>query len=219
MKTNESLQKDVEDAIRWDPLMNGYEIIVFAKDGIVTLAGIVDSYTRKLVAEDIAKNIVGVISVIEKIEIQFNNTDKRKDKEILHEIVNIFKCNRKVLNNKLNVKVEEGWVTLEGEVHWNYQKEAAKKIVGKIVGVKGITSNITIKIDSGEKIEKMDIERALILNCSIDSHHIKVKVSGHRIALRGTVRSLYLKDEAARIAWNAPGVSSIDNDLVINYNQ
>jgi osmotically-inducible protein OsmY len=217
MKTNEELQKDVQDAIKWEPLLNAAEIGVTAKNGIITLTGTVDSYTKKSEAEDASKNVAGVKAVVEKIEIKFGSTWQKDDNEIAKEVLNAFKWNWEVPDDKVKVKVEDGWVTLEGELHWNYQKDAAKKLVNNQVGVKGVINNITIKSETHDEIEKKDIESALMRNWSIDDDDIRVKVSGNRVTLNGTVNSFYQRDEAERIAWNAPGVSSVDNELVIDY--
>ena len=215
MKTNESLQKDVQDAIKWEPLLNAAEIGVTAKDGIITLTGTVDNYTKKSEAEDAAKNVAGVKAVVEKIEIKFGSTWQKDDNEIAKEVLNAFKWNWEVPDDKVKVKVENGWVTLEGELQWNYQKEAAKNVVKNLVGVIGVTNNIIIKSLTNDEIEKKDIESALERNWSINANDIRVKVLGNGVTLTGTVNSWYQKDKAGRIAWNAPGVWKVDNELVI----
>ncbi len=217
MKKNEDLQKDVQEAIKWEPLLSVSEIGVIAKDGVVTLTGIVDSYAKKLEAEDAAKNVAGVKAVVEKIEIKFSNTGRRGDNEIANDVLNALKLNWEVPNDNVKVKVEDGWVTLEGELQWNYQKEAAKKSVRSLFGVKGVLNYIKIKSETHDEIEKKDIERALARNWTIDDKEVQVEVSGNRVTLNGIVHSLYQKDEAGRIAWNAPGVWSVDNELVIQY--
>jgi osmotically-inducible protein OsmY len=218
MKTNEELQKDVQDAIKWEPLLNAAEIGVTVKDGIVTLTGNVDSYSKKSEAEDAAKNVAGVKAVVEKIEVKFSsNWSKKEDSEIAKEVLNAFNWNWQVPSDKVKVKVEDGWVTLEGELNWNYQKEAAVKVVNNVIGVKSVSNYITIKSETEQQVEKKDIESALRRNWSIDDKNITVKVSGHKVTLTGTVNSWYQKDEAARITWNAPGVWSVDNELIVEY--
>jgi osmotically-inducible protein OsmY len=217
MKSNETLQKDVQEAIKWEPLLHAAEIGVTAKDGVITLTGTVDSYAKKLEAEDAAKNVAGVKAVAEEITISFNGGAKHSDTQIAAEVVNAFKFNWEVPEDKLHVTVEHGWVTLSGQVEWNYQKDAARKAVKNLTGVMGVTSTITIKSAWRDAIEKEDIERALTRNWSIDSDDIKVAVSGSRVTLNGTVESIYERDEAGRIAWNTPGVNTVDNELVIDY--
>ena len=219
MKNNADLQKDVQDAIKWEPLLNAAEIGVTVKDGVVTLTGTVDSYSKKSEAEDAAKNVAGVKAVVEKIELNFGRSwDKKDDNEIATEVINALKWNWQVPNDKVKVKVEKGWVTLEGKLEWNYQKDAAKAAVGNLLGVTGVSNNITIKSEAEDQIEKRDIENAFRRNWSLDDKDITVKVLEHKVTLSGTVDSWYQKDEAARITWNAPGVWEIDNKLVVNYN-
>ncbi|MEO8763033.1 MAG: BON domain-containing protein [Ginsengibacter sp.] len=218
MKNNSELQKDVQDAIKWEPLLNAAEIGVTVKDGVVTLTGVVDSYTKKAEAEDAAKNVAGVKAVVEKIEVKFSNSwAKKDDNEIAGEVLNAFKWNWQIPNDKVKVKVEDGWVTLEGELQWNYQKDAAKGAVKNLLGVLGVSNNIKIKSETHEAIEKMDIESALRRNWSINDDDIDVEVSGTTVTLSGTVTSWYQKNEAEKIAWNAPGVWSVNNELIVEY--
>jgi osmotically-inducible protein OsmY len=218
MKTNEELQKDVQNAIKWEPLLHAAEIGVSVKDGVVTLTGNVDSYTKKTEAENAAKNVMGVKIVVEKIVVKFDSSwAKKDDNDIASEILNAYKWNWEVPNDKVKVKVENGWVTLEGELNWNYQKTAAKDAVSKLMGVTGVFNNITIKSESQDKVEKDDIVDALNRNWSLREQDIEVEVSNHKVTLSGTVNSWYQKDEAARIAWSAKGVWTVENELEIEY--
>jgi osmotically-inducible protein OsmY len=218
MKTNAELQKDVQDAIKWEPLLNAAEIGVTVKDGVVTLTGTVDSYSKKTEAEDAAKNVAGVTAVVEKIEIKFTgHRAKKDDNEIATEVVNALKWNWQIPKDKIKVKVEKGWVTLEGELEWNYQKEAARDMVKNLLGVTGVSNIIAIKSAARDLVEEKDIENAMRRNWAIGDQDILVKVSGHKVTLSGTVNSLHQKDVAARTAWNAPGVWTVENNLVIEY--
>ena len=217
MKTNEALQKDVQDAIKWEPVLSAAEIGVIAKDGIVTLTGTVDSYRKKSEAEDAAKNVAGVKAVVEKIEIASSTIGIKTDSEIAAEVINAFKWNWEIPNAMIKVKVEGGWVTLDGELEWNYQRDAAKKSVSTLDGVKGIANNLTIRSATHDQVEQKDIECALGRNWSTNDADITVNVSGNSVTLNGIVHSFYQKDEASRIAWNAPGVRGVNNELVIEY--
>jgi osmotically-inducible protein OsmY len=217
MKTNESLQKDVQDAIKWEPLLHAAEIGVIVKDGIVTLTGTVNSYTKKLEAEDAAKKVAGVKAVVEKIEIKYGNSDKKDDPEIAKEVLNALKWNWSVPDDKIKVKVEKGWVTLDGEIDWHYQKESARNSIKNLTGVLGISNNLKVHTEVLDEIERKDIERALERNWSIDNADIDVDVHGNRVTLTGTVDSFYEKEEAERVAWNANGVRNVKNELVIEH--
>jgi osmotically-inducible protein OsmY len=218
MKTDSQLQTDVMAELKWEPLLHSAEIGVSAKDGVITLTGVVDGYAKKLEAEDAVKRVAGVKAVVEKIEIKYpSNWAKKDDSDVAAEIVNAFKWNWEVPSEKVRARVEKGWVTLEGELEWNFQSEAAIKAVRNLMGVTGVSNNIKIKSRSEDAIEKADIERALKRNWSISDEEIRVKVSGHQATLTGTVDSWYQKDEAGRIAWNAPGVWSVENELVVEF--
>jgi osmotically-inducible protein OsmY len=216
MKNNEELQTDVQNAIKWEPLLNAAEIGVTAKDGVVSLTGVVDSYAKKIEAENAAKKVIGVKALVEKIEIKFPNSWSKTDAEVANEVLAGLKANWSVPHEKITVKVENGWVTLEGETHWNFQKEAAKNSINYLVGVKGVTNNIKIKSETHSLIEKKDIEDAL-RRSAIDDSNINVSVSGTTVTLRGIVSSWYQKEEAGRIAWNTPGIWHIKNELAVNH--
>jgi osmotically-inducible protein OsmY len=216
MKTDGQLQKDVMAELKWEPLLRAAEIGVSAKDGVVTLTGTVDGYAKKSEAEDAVKRVAGVKAVVEKIEVKYaSNWAKKDDGDVAAEIVNAFKWNWEVPSDKVKARVEKGWVTLEGELEWNFQSDAAMKAVRNLMGVTGVSNNIHIKSQTEEAIEKSDIESALKRNWSISDEEIRVKVSGHKATLSGTVESWYQKDEAERIAWNAPGVWSVENELLV----
>jgi osmotically-inducible protein OsmY len=131
--------------------------------------------------------------------------------------LNAFKWNWRIPNDKIKVKVESGWVTLEGEVQWGYERDATKDAVKNLIGVKGVSNKITTKPTTMDAIEKADIENAFKRNWAINENDIVVKVSEHKATLTGTVDSLYEKEEAGRIALNAPGVWTVDNELLIEY--
>ena len=218
MKSNTELQQDVQDAIKWQPLLNAAEIGVTAKDGVVSLTGVVDSYAKKTEAEDAAKNVAGVTALVEKIEVKYPSSFSKTNAEIANEVLSALKASWEVPNEKIKVKVEAGWVTLTGEVGWNCQKDAARDAIVNLMGVTGVTNSITIKSESMESVEKAAIENALKRDWAFYDNNIRVQVSGHRATLTGTVASMYQKDEAGSIAWNAPGVWSVNNELTVAWN-
>jgi len=217
MKTNEELQKDVQNAIKWEPLLHAAEIGVTIKDGVVTLTGIVDGYFKKKEAENAAKNVSGVKAVVEEIEIKYSNTFTKTDNDIAHEVLKALKDNWAVAEDRLKVKVEDGWVTLEGELTWNFQRQDAKTAISFLPGVKGVTNEIKIKSDIKDAIEKKDVEKALARSWSLNAKDITVTVNGTNVKLTGFVDSVYQKDQAEKIVWKTPGIWSIDNDLVVEY--
>lgn len=217
MKNNETLQQDVEDAIKWEPALQAAEIGVIVKNGVVTLTGTVDSYTKKLEAEHAARNVAGVQAVVQKIEVKLTSTAVKTDEEIAASALNALKNNWSVPDRDIRVKVEKGWLYLEGTLKWNYQIDAAVRSVEDLTGVKGVINNLTIKTDSHDKVEQKRVEDALKRHWSIDADNIRVKVSGTKVTLTGTVGSLYEKREAGRIAWKTPGVYNVENKLDVEY--
>lgn len=217
MKNNQELQTDVQNAIKWEPLLNAAEIGVTAQDGVVSLSGVVDSYAKKMEAENAAKRVIGVKALVEKIEVKFPSSWLKTNDEIAKDILTALNANWSVPKDKVTVKVEDGWVTLEGELPWNYQREAAKSAVNYLMGVKGVTNNIKIKSESHDLIEQKDVEDAIGRSWSVDDSDIEVSVSGTTVTLKGTVTSWYQKEEAGRIAWNTPGIWHVKNELVVDY--
>ncbi|KRB59921.1 BON domain-containing protein [Flavobacterium sp. Root186] len=216
MKTNEELQRDVQDAIKWEPQLHAAEIGVTAKDGVVTLMGTVDAYYKKIEAENAAKNVDGVKAVVEEIEIKYSSNTK-SDEDIANDVLKALTDNWNVPQEKIQIKVEKGWVTLEGQVIWNYQKEAANKSVGHLTGVKGVTNRIKIKSEIQDEIEKKNIVKALESNWTLHSENIFVKVDGTTVTLTGAVSSLFQKDLAEKIVWKTPGIWSVSNQLVVEH--
>lgn len=217
MKSNSELQKDVQNAIKWEPSMHAAEIGVTAKDGVVTLSGTVDSYSKKINAENATKKVQGVKAVAEDIKISYGQSFRKNDTEVAKDILNAWKFNWEVPEDKIHVKVEDGWVTLEGEVYWKYQEVAAINSMKNLVGVTGVSNFVKVKSTSKDAIEKKAVEHALSRDWSINSKDVKVEVNENKVKLTGLVRSLYQKDEAERLAWNAPGVQSVENDLAVIY--
>lgn len=198
--------------------MHAAEIGVTVKNGVVTLTGTVNGYGKKLEAEKAAKSVAGVKAVVEEIEVRFADSWNKSNNEIAAEVVKALDANLLIPADKIKVKVEDGRVALDGELQWNFQREAAKTAVKYLMGVKGVTDNITIKSETEDAIEKAGIVDALRRNWAIDDDEIVVTAAGHKATLTGTVNSLYQKDEAGRAAWNAPGVWIVDNKLAVEYN-
>lgn len=218
MKSDEVLQKDVQEAIKWEPLLHAAEIGVTSQNGIITLSGTVDSYIKKSEAEHATKNVAGVKAIVEEINVKLPLSDIRDDTDIAREIINNLSSSWAVPKDKVKMKIENGWVTLEGVVFWNYEKQGAFQAVRGVTGVKGITNRILIKSGNHDDIERRNIENALNRNSSLNGLDIRVRVVGHSITLRGHAYFLFQKEEAERIAWNAPGVWNVDNEIDVQYN-
>lgn len=218
MKTNEELREDVMEELKWDPFLKSIasEIGVAAKDGVVTLSGLVDTYSKKLAAEKAAQRVAGVKVVAVDIEVKFLNTTK-SDTEIAEAIKNALKWNSMVNEDKVEVKVDNGWVFLDGRVDWEYQKRAAHASVEHLIGVKGITNNITVVSKAIDAMElKNKIIKAYHRIASVDSSTIEVEASGTGVTLRGKVRSWAEKKEAENVAWSSPGVIAVHNKIEID---
>jgi len=218
MKTNEEIQKDVMQEIKWDPQLRtvATEIGISAKEGVVTLSGIVDTYAKKLAAEKAAQRVHGVKVVAVDIEVKPVKTGVKTDTEIAEAIKNALMWNSAVNEDRIEVKVDNGWVYLNGNVEWEYEKRTAESAIKNLLGVRGVTNNITIKskfIDADEIKNK--IAAAFSRNARLDANTIRVEVIGSNVSLKGTVRSWTEKEEAERIAWSSPGVLTVDNKIEI----
>lgn len=216
MKTNAELQKDVQDAIQWEPLLHSAEIGVIAKNGIVTLTGTVDSYAKKLQTEHATKNVSGVKILVEDIKVKLPDPRSKTDVEIAGEIIAAFNANSFIPQEKITVKVENGWVDLDGEVSWDYLRDITENAIKYLPGVKGICNNIIINPEIKDNIDKQDIENALERS-SIDSSEINVSVSGTTVTLTGNVHTWHQKEEAGRIIWKTPGIQDVKNELTVDY--
>ena len=155
--------------------------------------------------------------MVENIEVRLPSSWTKTNIEIANEVLSALELNWSVPKDKVGVKVEDGWVTLEGELAWNYQREAAKNAVHYLTGVKGVSNNIKIKSESHDVIEQKDVEKAMARSWALDDNNIQIIVSGTTVTLFGTVTSWYQKEEAERIAWNTIGIWHVNNELVIDY--
>ena len=214
-RADEQIQREVLAELKWEPRVVPNEIGVSVKDGIVTLTGYVDSYTKRWAAEEAAHRVRGVKAVANDIEIRLASTAMRTDADIAAAAVRALESDASLSIDKLDVTVSKGWVTLKGEVEWQYKKEDAERVVRRLTGVTGVSNLIIVKPRVAPSELKQKIEQALVRNAETDARRITVEVDGSKVILKGTVRSYAEKQEAARVAWAAPGVTSVDNRITI----
>ncbi|WP_152266353.1 BON domain-containing protein [Agriterribacter humi] len=215
MKSDYQIQKDVMEELKWQAFLKASEIGVAVKNGVVTLSGNVDSYSKKLAAENAAKKIAGVKAVAEDIEVGISPIYRRTDAEIAEAVLDALKWHTAVQEEKIKIKVEDGNVKLEGEVEWEYQRTMAKTAIENLAGVRFVINLITVK----PKISPSDIQEKIIAafhrSATVDSSKIRAEVEGTKVTLRGTVRSIAEKEDAENAAWFAPGVMSVVNKIEI----
>ena len=216
MRSDSEIERDVRDELKWDPDLDAEDIAISVKDGVVTLAGFTKSYSDRLEAEHAAKRVAGVHAVANDIEVRLPSIDQRPDPDIARDAVASLKAQLPLSHDKIKVVVKDGWLTLEGTVEWQYQKTTAENAVRKVKGVKGVTNVISLK----PKVEPTDIQRriqeAFKRNAEVDANRIAVETHGSEVILKGTVRSWIEREEAERVAWSAPGITRVDDRIVVS---
>jgi osmotically-inducible protein OsmY len=216
MRSDSDIRRDVEDELRWDPDLDPTDIAVSVNSGVVTLAGFVHSYTQKYQAETAAKRVAGAIGVVNDLEVRLPGIDERPDPEIARDAIARIKSELPFSWEKIRVVVKNGWLTLEGEVEWNYQRQRAEEAVRRVRGLKGVTNSIEVKPRVAPMDIRRKIEEALRRAAELDASRITVETTGNEVVLRGTVRSWAERQEAERAAWAAPGVAKVDNRIIVS---
>lgn len=207
------LRDRVERQLDWEPEITSTDLGVATNNGVVTLTGFVDNYAEKLAAERVALRTYGVRAVAN--EIQVKPLFKKTDADIASEALNALQARVDVPNEKLKLTVKDGWITLEGNVDWYFQKNAAEFAVKYLSGVKGVTNGIKLKPQVSTSEVKDKIEEALKRNAEVDARRISVQAADGKVTLRGNVRTWFEKDEAATAAWGAPGVTEVSNQISV----
>jgi len=219
MKTDLQIQKDVMEELQWQPFLHSSEIGVAVKNGIVTLSGIVDTYSKKIAAEKAVKKVAGVKAIAEDIQVGVSPIYRKTDAEVAEAILNALKWHSVIQEDKIKIKVEDGIVKLEGEAEWEYQRNIVRKAIENLSGVRYVTNLISVKPKITPNELEQKINNAFLRNATIDAGKINVNVDGNKVVLTGKVRSFAESEDAANVAWAAPGVLNVENKLEIELPQ
>lgn len=223
MKTEAQIQKDIKDELRWEPILNDAELNAVLKNGHATLTGIVDSYAKKVAAENAAMRVSGVTSVSNNIEVKLTGSSLKTDRDIEKAILNLIRWNTFVDQKDIKIKVTDGWVTLAGDVSWGFQKKRIGRMVEDISGVKGITNLINVVPAASATLKENEVREKIIAsfqrNYYLDADKINVEVKGHTVILSGKVRTLAEKRAAETAAWSGPGIDQVDNRIEVEYSE
>lgn len=216
MRFDSDIRRDVEDELRWDPDIDATDIGVAVHNSVVALTGFVRSYPQKTQAERDVKRVAGVVGVANDIEVRLPAIDQRPDPDIVRDAASALKTELPYSAENIKVIAQNGRLTLEGVVEWNYARERAATAVRRVRGVKGVTNSITLKPKVAPSEIRHKIEDAFRRSAEIDASRITVEANGSEVILRGTVRSWAERSEAERAAWAAPGVIKVDNRIAIS---
>jgi len=218
IRSDEAIQQDVLEELKWDTRVRPNEIGVAVKDGIVTLTGWVDSYLKKIAAEEAAHRVPSVKAVANDIEVRLPGSAERTDTDLAKAVLNALRWDASIPAGKIDVTVSQGWVTLKGEVDYGFQKRDAERAVRRLAGVKGATNLIIVRppVTPTPTELKGSIEKALIRNAETDARRITIEVEDGKVILRGMVSAYAEKKAAEDTAWSMPGVREVDNRIVIS---
>ena len=216
-KTDTEIKTDVLSELKYDPSLKVTEIGVLVTDGIVTLNGYATSFDEKLAAVHAVKRVAGVVAIADDIELHIPDANHRTDGEIAAAAAHKIAWATTIPTGNVQITVRNGWIILEGEVEWWYQKNAAETVMRSISGVHGVSSSISIKPTDKIAAVGMGIEAAIDRNAMLDASKIRVEIVGSKVILHGTVRTLAQREEAERIAWAAQGVFSVEDHLAVKW--
>ena len=216
MRNDNELRTDVLAELNWDPSIRDEDIAVSVKDSVVTLAGTVDTYAQRFAAERAVERVKGVGALASDLDVKLPGAMVRSDADLAHAAINALRWNIQVPDERIHVKVANGWLTLEGDVDRFYEKEAAERAVRYLMGVKGVSNLVSLRATPAPADIKQRIRSSLRRQAEVDADEITVETTGSRVTLHGIVRSVAERREAERAAWNAPGVTRVDNDITVS---
>lgn len=215
MKTDTQLKKDVSAELEWDASINSNQVGIAVKDGVVTLTGHLDTFAEKHAIERAVQRVQGVKAIAVEVDVKLDPSHRRSDSDIAMACETALKWHALVPADRIQVTVEKGWITLKGEVDWDYQRQSAEKAVRPLTGVVGVSSAITLKAVTAPSNVANRIRDALARHAEHEAKHIEVMVNGAVVTLRGTVDSWSERSAAFGAAWSAPGVLSVVNEIVV----
>lgn len=216
MKTDAQLKQDILDELKWDPAVNETDVGVIVKDGVVTLTGHLGSFAEKYAAERAAQRVSGVKAMAVEAEVRLPNGANRDDSDIATTARNALVWSVSVPDGLIQLKVEKGWITMSGEVEWDYQRKAADRAVRDLMGVVGVTNLIRVKPHVSPVDVQKHIQDALARQAELEAKKLQVIVDGSRVTLRGKIHSWAERQAAQGAAWSAPGVANVVNELVLS---
>jgi osmotically-inducible protein OsmY len=214
-RTDAELQRDVSAELRWDPKVRDEEVAVAVKDGVVTLAGTVETYAQKMAAERAAERVSGIRALAERLEVKPPSDRARTDTELAHLVADALRWHAEVPREKVKARVEKGWVTLDGEVEWKFERDAAERAVRYLHGVRGVVNLVAIRPHVSAYDVSQRIKEALRRRAELDASHIDVLAADGMVTLKGTVRSWTERADAESAAWAATGVRDVDDRLTV----
>ncbi len=216
MKSDEQLQHDLFEEMRWDPQVQDAEIGVAVKEGVITLTGSVNSYAQKLAVVRLTERVGGVLAVADDLKVRPPGATRRTDAEIVHAAVKTLVWDTEVPDDMVSVAVDNGWITLTGSVPWKFQSECAERSVRFLTGVRGVTNQIVVTPVVSASEVRAKIEQALRRSAELDAKRITVEATGGKVTLTGTVRSWSERRDAERAAWAAPGVRQVEDCILVS---